>query len=164
MLFRTRAALLSSCAVFADACAATTPPAGPPSLNICFTGALTGTAATVGSGSTCSSVPKAGDSFDVAYKTTVGGQETSFEVSAYKGPGTYTLESTDVNVNVAQSAAQKNWSGAVGGGMGSVTINPDRSGTVDASVPERDYNSGATKESAPRLSVKGNFRCPPSSS
>jgi hypothetical protein len=148
-----------------DPCAATAAPAGPPSLTACLSGPLTGTATDVGAGSTCSAEVKAGDNFDVTYMTVVNGEPTQVELTSYKGPGTFDLTfSTDANISISQTSKQLNWSNVASGGSGKLTVAPDRSGSFDAVVAARDYSSGVDLPNAPKLTIKGTFRCPPPSS
>jgi hypothetical protein len=148
-----------------DPCAATAAPAGPPSLTACLSGPLTGTASDVGAGSSCSAEVKADDSFNVTYMTVVNGEPTQVELTSYKGAGTFDLTfSTDANISISQTAKQLNWSNVASGGSGKLTVAPDRSGSFDAVVAARDYNSGADQPNAPKLTIKGTFRCPPPTS
>ena len=150
----------------ASACDATAPAAGAANLTVCFSGPLTGTATQFDPDSECSPEIKAGDIFDVTYKSSLNGVPTLIEMSADKGPGTAKVDSRTgtATLAISQTTVQRNWSSVVAGATGTVTVNPDRSGSVNATVPERGYTTGVEVPGAPPLTVKGTFRCPPSSS
>jgi hypothetical protein len=180
-VFRTRAALLSSCLVVglvaagcggnssstsggapANPCDAATPPPRPETMNLCLGGALHGTLSQVDPATTQCSALEPND-FDGSFYAPLDGVETKWEFSADKGAGTFDIntESVAITLNVSQASSEKNWSSVnAGGRSGTITINPDRSGTVNVTLPERNYDTGGDVPSAPALTVKGTFRCP----
>lgn len=143
-------------------CAATRPPPGPGTMTLCLGGALNGTLSQVDVATTrCSALEP--DGFDGSFYTTFDGVETKWEFSADKGAGTFDLnaQSAALRLDISQAGKERNWSSAnAAGRSGSLTIYPDRSGTVDVSLPERDFDTGGDVLGAPALTVKGTFRCP----
>jgi hypothetical protein len=145
-----------------DPCAAADPPPTPETMNLCLGGALNGTLSQVEAGSSeCSALEP--DAFDGTFYAPLDGVETKWEFSADKGVGTFDIdvESVAITLDVSQASKERNWSSAIAGGRsGRITIRPDRSGTVDVTLPERDFDTGGEVPGAPALTVRGTFRCP----
>jgi hypothetical protein len=131
-------------------------------MNLCLGGALNGTLSQVDPATTtCSALEP--DDFDGSFYAPLDDVETKWEFAADKGAGTFDInsESAAITLNVSQVNGERNWSSVnAGGRSGTITIDPDRSGTVDVTLPERDYNTGGDVPGAPALTVKGTFRCP----
>ncbi len=131
-------------------------------MTLCLGGALNGTLTQADPTTTqCSALEP--DSFTGTFYAPLNGVETRWDFSAGKGAGTFDLDadSAAITLNVSQSSTERNWSSVNRAGRsGSITIDPDRSGTVSVTLPQRDYDSGAEVPGAPPLTVRGTFRCP----
>jgi hypothetical protein len=138
-------------------------PPRQPSLSLCFEGALRGTVlAPDRDTTTCTALQP---SFDGIFVTLLNSQEIRLEVTNYGGGGAGTFDlndpTTDITLSVVQAAKDRAWS-SIGrnGNAGRVTLNPDRSGSLDVTLPARDLSTGGPVPGIPALQVRGTFRCP----
>jgi hypothetical protein len=91
--------------------------------------------------------------YDVDYKTATDGLEFQVLVNE-SGPGTYDI--TDENVAVdGPDDSTLHWS-SLDGATGTLTINPDLSGSIDGQISSR---GGSLPGDGSKLDVKGTWSC-----
>jgi hypothetical protein len=142
-----------------DPCAPPPPPQQP-ALHLCLSGGLSGNAL-VPSRETTSCTGQLPGSFSATFVTLVNSIETRLELTDDSGPGTFQLDdpASNVTVTVVQGG-QKSWSSIGSTPSGSISFAPDRSGSLDVTLAQRDLDSGASVPGAAALTVRGTFRCP----
>ncbi len=95
--------------------------------------------------------------YHVQFDTTRDSLQFEVLINDITGPGTFQVSDQNVSVDGADDAKQ-HWSSLGEGVMGTVTVAPDNSGTIDATIPSRDPNGGLPGDGS-TLTIKGTWSC-----